>query len=390
LRLVIISHTEHFKNTEGNIVGWGPTIREINEISQYFEKIIHIAPLVSEKGRFYLNSHINYKSKNIFFVPLKQAGGEGLKNKLAILLSMPGNLLKIHKNIKQADWIQLRLPTNIGMFALPYLSWFTRIPRWVKYAGNWIEKNPPLSYGFQRWWLKNNLQHSIVTVNGKWPGSGTHIAAFENPCLNEEDEQLADEAVSRKFFDGKLVLLFVGRVEEEKGIFRVLDAILSLPGASEIFSKLIIVGDGKDQERVLEKMGSFPVNIEYTAGTAREDINKYYSEAHLFLLPSTASEGFPKVIAESARFGAIPVVSDVSSIGQYVNTSNGFVWETGGPTDFSSFFAKIPFKDADQLSEKSKAATEIGRLFTYRKYYEKLCEFVFKIPALADRSKLEN
>lgn len=378
MRLAIISHTEHFKDIQGNIVGWGPTVREINEISPYFDKIIHIAPFVSEKGSIYSSSFTPYLAKNIVFVPLKQAGGQGFKNKLDIFLTMPGNLLTIHKNIKQADWVQLRIPTNIGMFALPYLSWFTRKPRWVKYAGNWVEKNPPLSYGFQRWWLKNNLQHSTVTVNGKWPGSGPHIAAFENPCLNEEDENLADKAVSGKFFGGKLVLLFVGRVEEEKGIFSVLDAVTSLPNAGEIFSKLIVVGNGKDQGKLLEKMRSFPVKIEYSGGAAREDINQYYSEAHFLLLPSTASEGFPKVIAEAARFGVIPVVSDVSSIGQYVNSANGFVWQTEGLTDFNSFFATIPFKDADLLSKKSKVAAEIGRLFTYRKYYEKLCKFVFK------------
>ena len=35
-------------------------------------------------------------------------------------------------------------------------------------------------------------------------------------------------------------------------------------------------------------------------------------------MPTTASEGFPKVIAEAMNFGCIPVVSMVSSIGQYV------------------------------------------------------------------------
>ena len=389
MKLVIISHTEHFKSSEGNIVGWGPTIREINEISRYFEKVIHIAPLVTGKQSIFSSSFTPYVGKNIFFVPLTQAGGKGLKSKLDIFLSMPRNLRTIHKNIKQADWIQLRLPTNIGMFALPYLSLFTRKPRWVKYAGNWVQKNPPLSYGFQRWWLKNNFQRSVVTVNGRWPGSPAHLATFENPCLNEQDELMADKAVNQKSFDGKLVMLFVGRIEEAKGIFRVLEAASAMPDAGNLFSKLIIIGNGKDQEKLMEKIGSCPIPVEYSGGAAREDINKYYSEAHLFLLPSTASEGFPKVIAEAARFGAIPVVSNVSSIGQYVNLANGFVWKNEEANDFTSFFAGIPFRDGQLLKQKSQAATEIGRLFTYRKYYEKLCRYVFKIPVIAKENLVQ-
>ena len=35
-------------------------------------------------------------------------------------------------------------------------------------------------------------------------------------------------------------------------------------------------------------------------------------------MPTTASEGFPKVIAEAINFGCIPVVSNISAIGHYV------------------------------------------------------------------------
>ena len=51
-----------------------------------------------------------------------------------------------------------------------------------------------------------------------------------------------------------------------------------------------------------------------------------YKESHVFLMPTTASEGFPKVIAEAMNFGCLPIVSDVSAISQYVtHNSNGFL-----------------------------------------------------------------
>ena len=43
-------------------------------------------------------------------------------------------------------------------------------------------------------------------------------------------------------------------------------------------------------------------------------------------MPTTASEGFPKVLAEAMNFGCVPIVSNISSIGQYIKTEEtGFV-----------------------------------------------------------------
>ena len=44
MRLVIVSHTSHYQK-EGRIVAWGPTVREINYLTEIFDEIVHIAPL---------------------------------------------------------------------------------------------------------------------------------------------------------------------------------------------------------------------------------------------------------------------------------------------------------------------------------------------------------
>ena len=43
MKLAIISHTEHYPNQDGDIVGWGPTITEINHLLDRFEEIYHVA-----------------------------------------------------------------------------------------------------------------------------------------------------------------------------------------------------------------------------------------------------------------------------------------------------------------------------------------------------------
>ena len=47
MKLLIVSHTPHYQ--KGNaIVGWGPTIREIDYLAQVFDRVVHVAPLHPE------------------------------------------------------------------------------------------------------------------------------------------------------------------------------------------------------------------------------------------------------------------------------------------------------------------------------------------------------
>ncbi|RMH12405.1 MAG: capsular biosynthesis protein, partial [Gammaproteobacteria bacterium] len=47
MKLAIISHTEHYLRN-GQIVGWGPTITEINHLTEIFEEIWHVAVFKEE------------------------------------------------------------------------------------------------------------------------------------------------------------------------------------------------------------------------------------------------------------------------------------------------------------------------------------------------------
>ena len=83
------------------------------------------------------------------------------------------------------------------------------------------------------------------------------------------------------------------------------------------------------------------------------------------------SEGFPKVIAEAANFGCIPVVSDVSSIGQYINDANGFIWDMN-TQPFPAYFNSLNLDDASNLKAKASNAHEMAKSFTYNNYLDKL------------------
>ena len=141
MKLVIISHTEHYKTNKGEIVGWGPTISEINHLAKDFEKIYHIAFLHTKKVP---PSSLPYTASNIEFIPLTPMGGPSLIDKLRVLGNIPTVLKTVSAILDKVDVYQLRTPTGIGVFLIPHLTFCTKKKGWYKYAGNWVQKKPPL------------------------------------------------------------------------------------------------------------------------------------------------------------------------------------------------------------------------------------------------------
>ena len=77
-KLVIISHTEHFKSG-GEIVGFGPTVNEINSIAKYFDEIVHIGCLYPNEVP---KNTASYISERIRFEAIPPFGGRGLLAKI--------------------------------------------------------------------------------------------------------------------------------------------------------------------------------------------------------------------------------------------------------------------------------------------------------------------
>ncbi|PIE03000.1 MAG: capsular biosynthesis protein [Acidobacteria bacterium] len=367
MKLAIISHTEHYRDQNGQIVGLASTLREINYLSKVFSQIVHLAPLHAGPPPKHT---LSYASSKIKFVALKPAGGSSIYQKIKILAVAPSNLNTIRKEIKHVDFIQFRSPTAMGLYVLPFLKFFNLKPYWVKYAGNWTQKSPPWSYTLQRWWLKN-ITHAKVTINGHWNGLKPNFYSFENPCLSNEELSAAIKASQSKRFSEKINLLFVGRLDDAKGVHHIFNAITQLKTSDRI-AKLYLVGDSTNKETYTPLASQSKVAVEFLGYLSRAEINTYYSMSHFLLLPS-ASEGFPKVIAEAAAFGCIPIVSKISCIPQYIqHGENGFLLNKPYDKELLQVLQKIQELSAAELHSISNKAKNLSVDFTYARYCKRL------------------
>ena len=367
-KLLIISHTEHYVNSEQQIVGWGSTVNEVNFLADYWEKVIHIGCLYDTKAP---KSALPYKKDNIRFVSIPPFGGKSIRAKIGILLKIPKIISTVVKNQKDATEVQLRLPTSIGLFLLPLFSFFLskKYTFWVKYAGDWNQVNPPLSYKIQRWWLKNNLAKCKVTINGFWNNQPQHCLSFENPCLTDDDILKGNEIINVKKFTDPFILTFVGRLDEAKGVDVIIAALKN--SDLEKIAKIHFIGDGEKRTYFENEASFLKDKVVFHGFLDKRQVHQILEHSHFLLLPSK-SEGFPKVIAEAACYGVLPIVSNVGSISHYVNESSGFLWNRNSELTFDKIMNTAFQEDVYLLENKSKNLALMAEKFTFTNYILKL------------------
>lgn len=369
MRLLVVSHTAHYRAGD-RVAGWGPTLREIDHLSELFDEVVHVAPLHDGPAPA---SAVPYQSPRVRFVPVHPAGGRDIAAKVKILRHAPTYVATILREMRRSDVVHVRCPANISMMAALVLA-LVRRPRrrWIKYAGNWRPDAPEaLSYTFQRWWLARPHHGAVVTVNGEWPDLPGHVLPFLNPCLT--DEELADgrRSAGAKRLDGRVRLIFVGRVEPEKGAGRVL-AIHERVRRAGVDATLDVVGDGPARAEFEVKASP---GVTFHGWVPRPAIAPLYAAAHLVLLP-TDSEGWPKVLSEAMAYGVVPVASQVSSIPGYL--ANFGLGRVHPPDDVDGFAASVVAyaRSPERWAAESARALEVAERFTYRTYLKSVREML--------------
>jgi glycosyltransferase involved in cell wall biosynthesis len=319
-----------------------------------------------------------YSSERVRFIPVPFAGGDSLSEKAGVLPIASYYIWTILRELRdldpKADVVHVRCPAPISLIALVLMS-FLRTPRkrWMKYAGNWQPKHlDSIGYMIQRWWLKRNFARANVTVNGDWPHQPPHIRAFVNPCLTRDELDEGRAQAASKPPLSPLRLIFVGQVNEKKGVGRALEIVQRLinHGLNVSFD---IIGDGP-QRASFEARAALCTQgrLAFYGWLPRTALGPFLQRAHLMLFPSDSSEGWPKVLSEGMAYGVVPVASDVSSIPQYLRECG--VGATFNPYDLDSFATAIVHyaRHPAQWQIESTRSMRAADRFTYDVYLENI------------------
>ena len=121
------------------------------------------------------------------------------------------------------------------------------------------------------------------------------------------------------------VLVFVGRIAEEKNIPFIIDVMADLV-EKHTNLKLLIIGDGPDKDKYEEyaRQGKASKNIIFTGKVPWDDIPVYYSLGNVFISASTTeTQGLTIIEAMGASLPAL-CIDDESFSGTVINDLNGY------------------------------------------------------------------
>jgi glycosyltransferase involved in cell wall biosynthesis len=233
----------------------------------------------------------------------------------------------------------------------------------------------------QRPWI---IQRLIETVFS-W---AKHIIV-----LSEEEKQIVEEDFNvdnvhslpncidlteardykRKFeAENPLSILYLGRIEKNKGIDYILEVAKKLK-ADKVPFTLHFAGKEETQDEYIpqfkSELGESFIYHGVVFGKVKNDLLK---QCDVFLLPSFY-EGLPMSLIETMSFGMVPVVTNVGSISSIVNDKQNGLFVKVKDTDSIMSVIKTLCTDISLVEDLSvKAQQTLLSLFRDKDYVDKL------------------
>lgn len=197
--------------------------------------------------------------------------------------------------------VKLRLYFKIDLFALRYFNGIIAV-----------------SNNIRHFLLANGIKSSTIEVIP----NAVDISMCN--CSAQPNQDLVDSIIPRDTSD--LILGYVGRISEEKGVKYLIEAVATLK-SNGISATLMVIGEGPDQvelQQLARERGIYD-NVIFLG--FQDDISPFLRTMDIFVLPSL-TEGTPLALLEAmsanvpvvaTRVGGVPDVIDDGITGLLVN-----------------------------------------------------------------------
>jgi len=208
--------------------------------------------------------------------------------------------------------LRLSNTANIGTFHA------SSVQSWHEFMG--YNFGRPLSTMLLKRWFRR-LDGKIAVSKPAMEYARKYFPGYYNIIPNGIDLERFSPDVPPidEFCDGKLNILFVGRLEKRKGLNYLLKAYKRVK--REIpESRLIVVGPGTRLRRKYEKevKQSRLEDVVFAGYASQDDLPRYYKTADIFCAPATGWESFGMVLLEAMALGKPVVASNIAGYASVV------------------------------------------------------------------------
>jgi glycosyltransferase involved in cell wall biosynthesis len=331
-------------------------VKFVTSFGRYFEKIVFCDPVKEErKTQAYILDPMETE-----VCPLPYFGTYAFWKNLLVIY--PKIYRVIRDNIQHWDIIWLPGPHPVALL-FTYICLIKRKPFFQVVRANLMEQVRHRNEGIKMYcavavaalleYVSQRLARKCLTFTvgkemyKKYERKGGHVCQTAISLVSERE--IEDTPRTKSFELHKPVrLLSVGRLDREKGLHFLIEAVEELILEKRLGVVLQIAGKGLrvEEERRLRravKKRKLTRCIRFMGYAPHgPKLFKLYRESDIFVLPSLSGEGFPQTLFEAMACGVPIIATKVAGIPNVIeNGENGLLVEPASPSGICEAVQRI-------------------------------------------------
>ncbi|MFN2464697.1 MAG: glycosyltransferase family 4 protein [Candidatus Dormibacteria bacterium] len=177
-----------------------------------------------------------------------------------------------------------------------------------------------------------------------------------------------------RLMDGKINILFLGRLEQRKGLGVLLRAYAQV---KERMPELRLVIVGGSQDRARRRYETFVEaqeirDVVFTGFVSDDDKPRYFASAHVYCAPNTGKESFGIVLLEAMASGVPVVASDIPGFAQLITPGReGILVRRDDPLSLASALTLLA-GDAELRARLGEAGRRRAQAFSWQRVVDQL------------------
>lgn len=330
MKLAIVSHKVCWSSTDSasGFATDGGFPLQIKTLSELFDETKVVVPCENKENQ---GGGTVLEGRNLQICPLSAPKNKGFSRKIYIPFWLLRNGWKIWSEVRRADAVHAPIPGDVGTFGFLF-ALLLKKPLFVRHCGNWMVQRTAAE-AFWKWSMERfaggrNVMMATGGASAPPSNRNSNIKWIFSTSLSRNE--IRRSADPRKFpQDGKLKLITACRLEKRKGVDVVLE---SLPLILREFpnATLDIVGGGSllSELKARTKKLKLEGKVEFHGKVEHSHVLALMKQAHVFCFPTSASEGFPKVVLEALACGLPVVTTRVSVLPKLIGNGGGVLLDS--------------------------------------------------------------
>jgi Glycosyl transferases group 1 len=389
MNLVVFSHKlcRQSENSPTGYVTDGGFPLQMQAISMLFSRTKVVVPCQLDGDNNGLSPLVG---NNMSVVPLSVPAGENFRRKISLPKWLLQNGRTILREVRGSDAVHTPIPGDIGTIGM-ILALLFRKPLFVRHCGNWMVQRT-VAERFWKWameWFAGGRNVMFATGGAAEPPSGINKNIRWIFSTSLTSRQIAESKPRTRSGNEPLRLIIACRQEEKKGTGIVIN---SLPLILKDFPETVldVVGGGSllpELKYLAESLG-VAEKVNFYGKVVQSRVPELMRQADMFCYPTTASEGFPKVVLEALANGLPVITTNVSVLPHLVGSHCGVILDRVSPSLLAEAVLRVG-SDSAIYQGMSEKAIGVAAKYTLEKWSELIGEELRRswgIPSLNRRN----